>query len=211
MQRQVVGYVGKWTLVAGLALGLAGCGGSGVASFDSDNSVSNKMANLLAFNSPNAPAQPTKVVEKEVTCPDIQVLEGTAAHRVYAGGQSSSNVRYQYSLGDVARECTVIGNQISIKVGVEGKVLLGPAGSPGAFNVPVRMAIVGEPGGKVAASKIYRIAASIGAGQTSTSFSVVSEPLIIPYKREAANEDYTIKVGFDGAGGGEAKPAKRRR
>ena len=48
-------------------------------------------------------------------------------------------------MGEIARECRVAGNQLIIKIGVEGRVLLGPAGSPGTFTVPVTIAVRDEP------------------------------------------------------------------
>ena len=176
---------------------LAGCSGS------ETSGVGATFGNLLAFNSTTAPAPAAAVPEapKNLVCPSIEVKEGGAAQRVYAGGQESRNVRHQFSLGELARECRVAGNQLIMKVGVEGKVLLGPAGSPASFTVPVTIAVVADDTGKTVASRNYKASASIPQGQSLSSFTIVSEDIAVPFVNEAANMDYSIVVSIDGAGG----------
>jgi hypothetical protein len=139
------------------------------------------------------------------------VREGAAAHRVYAGQQSNANVRYQFSMGEVARECRVAGSQLILKIGVEGRVLLGPAGSPGAFTVPVTIAVRDEASRQIVANRSYRVAANIAQGSSNTTFAVVSDEIAVPFKSAAASEDYQIFVGFDGASSAAGPQARRRR
>ena len=176
---------------------LAGCSGSETSGLGAT------FGNLLAFNSTTAPAPAAAVPEapKNLVCPSIEVKEGGAAQRVYAGGQESRNVRHQFSLGELARECRVVGTQLIMKVGVEGKVLLGPAGSPASFTVPVTIAVVADDTGKTVASRNYKASASIPQGQSLSSFTIVSEDIAVPFINEAANMDYSIVVSIDGAGG----------
>ena len=125
------------------------------------------------------------------------MLDGTASYRTYAGAeQTNGSVRYQFSMGEVARECTHSGKDVLLKVGVAGRVLLGPAGIPGAFTVPVRIAVRRDGDGKPAATKLYQVPATIGAGQDSTTFQLVSDPIAVPYVTFNADDDYTILVGF---------------
>src|SRR5258708_38650187 len=89
-----------------LAALLPGC--SSLGSDVPSASLSDTAANLLAFNrtsAPQMPAPPKQAVE--VDCPTIEVQDGTASLRTYSGGEANGNVRYQYSLGDTARECNV--------------------------------------------------------------------------------------------------------
>ena len=138
---------------------------------------------------------------------EVLVLEGTAASQAYAGTPpSSANLRYQYALDDTARECTLDGDQLAIKIGVAGKVLLGPAGSPGSFSVPVRMAVLREHDNQPIVSKLYRAAVTVAAGETRADFTIVSEPLRVPFIKDHAEDDYTIKVGID-EGASADKPA----
>ena len=196
-----------------LSLALAGCaGGPGSLEPGAAKPEINTIGSLFAFNAATPPpvtglqAKPT-----DLDCPHVEVIEGTSAFRSTVGGQGNGAVRYQYSLGNVARECTVTGNQISIKVGVEGRVLIGPAGSPGAFSVPLRFVVRRESDKKPAASKLYRVAATVPAGDTQAGFSLVSDALVVPYTRVEADEDYTVLVGIDSAGGGGDKPVLKRR
>jgi hypothetical protein len=199
----------SFILAAALSASLAGCAGH-AGSFDAEDNVTTKLGNLLAFNKTDAPAAPPKPGE-HVECPEIVVLDGTAAQRVYAGGASNEGLRYQFSLGDVARECSVQGGQISLKVGIEGKVLLGPNGSPGNFTAPIRVAVVRESDQHPIISKLYHVSANIAAGQTQGGFALVSEPLVVPFTQEHAEVDYTIKVGFDEAGDKGDQQTRSRR
>jgi hypothetical protein len=193
------------------ALALAGCGG-GAASLEpgGGSSASSTLANILAFGRPNPPPAPAAADPNAIRliCPDIEVPDGLAALR--AGGQAGGSVRYQYSLGETARECSLANNQIAIRVGVEGRVLIGPAGSTGSFSVPVRVAIQRNSDQKAETSKVYKVAVNVPAGETQGSFTLVTDPIYVPYKHEDATDDYSIVVGFDGARQ-PAAPVQRRR
>ncbi len=142
-------------------------------------------------------------------CPEIIILDGTAAFQAHAGSPPTNmNLRYQYALGDVVRECARQGDQLSIKVGIAGNVLLGPAGAPASFTVPLRVAIVGTRDNDPIVTKLYRVAATIPQGQAQTDFTLVTEPLMVPFVQDHTEDDYTIKVGIDE---GPAKPAGRQK
>jgi hypothetical protein len=204
MWRPVPIHLAK-SILAPLVLGLAGCGGH-LGTFDTPETGGSKLANLLGFKSNDAPAAPGAEV-RHIFCPQVIVLEGTAASQAYAGTPASSaNLRYQSALDDTARECTLEGEQLAIKIGVAGKVLLGPAGSPGSFSVPVRMAILRERDNQPIISKLYHAAVTVAAGETRADFTIVSEPLRVPFIQDHAEDDYTIKVGIDD-GASADKPA----
>lgn len=194
-----------------LGLTLAGCSSDPGSMQPGGGSASDKLANMLAFGTPNpppiAPAAPDAI---KVDCPTVEVQDGTAAARYYAGGKTSENVRYQFSLVDVARECNVSAGKIFIKVGVAGRGLLGPAGSPGSFSAPVRIAIRQDSaGGKILLSKVYTASATLSAADDAP-FSLVSDPIDVPFIREQADQDYTILVGFD-TGARQAKSVRHKR
>jgi hypothetical protein len=144
---------------------------------------------------------------RHLFCPDILILDGTAASQVHAGTPPTTmNLRYQFSLGDVVRECSIDGEHLAIKIGIAGNVLLGPAGSPASFSVPLRVAIISKADHEAVVTKLYRVAATVPAGQAQTDFSLVSEPLVVPFLTDHADLDYEIKVGIDeGAEKPEAK------
>jgi hypothetical protein len=188
----------------------AGCGGH-LGTFDTPQAQgggSQVLAMLLGFKNNDAPAAPGTEA-RHIFCPEVLILEGTAASQAYAGTPpSSANLRYQYALDDTARECTLDGDQLAIKIGVAGKVLLGPAGSPGGFSVPVRMAVLREHDNQPIVSKLYRAAVTVAAGETRADFTIVSEPLRVPFVQDHAEDDYTIKVGID-EGASADKPAAK--
>ncbi|HEY8033804.1 MAG TPA: hypothetical protein VIF02_15895 [Methylocella sp.] len=200
----------KFILAAAAVVGLSGCGGH-LGTLDppqNQGGGSQVLAMLLGFKNNDAPAAPGTQV-RHIFCPEVLILEGTAASQAYAGTPpSSANLRYQYALGDTARECTLEGDQLAIKIGVAGKVLLGPAGSPGAFSVPVRMAVLRERDNQPIVSKLYHAAVTVNAGETGADFTLVSEPLHVPFIQDHAEDDYTIKVGIDEGTSGDKPQGK---
>jgi hypothetical protein len=122
--------------------------------------------------------------------------------------------RYQASLGQMARECAALGGMITMKVGVEGRVLVGPVGGPGQIDIPLRMAVVQEgPAPKTVVSKFYKLAVSIPPGQTGVPFVHVEQDLSFPMPRGADLDNYVVYVGFDPQSLStkpERKPAKQK-
>jgi hypothetical protein len=210
MQRGCVKQGLKLTLACSLTVVLYGCsGGPKIGNFDQPSTPSgiSKLTNLLNFGQAEQKAATTP--KQSVTCPKIMILDGTAAARFHADSSpSNANLRHQFSLGDVARECSREGDQLMVKVGVAGKVLLGPAGSPGDFSVPIRIAIVSESDSQPIVSRLYKAAATIHTGETQADFTVISDPLEVPFIQDKADIDYTIKVGIDLAAGGERGPSR---
>ncbi len=147
-------------------------------------------------------------------CPEITVLDGTGAQRVMANAAAgNAGLRHQFSITEVARECQLSGARMVVKVGVEGRVLLGPAGTPGTFGVPVRVAIVDRMSEKPFLSRLFKVAATIPAGQSTTDYSLVADSLVVPFAAGRTAQDYSIKIGIDSAGGGDvaAKPARHHK
>lgn len=202
-----------WSAVLFATLSLAGCGGKQPGSFDVEESGQSKwtdLVDMVQFKKIKPAMDPSNPVK----CPDIVILDGTADDRVYASAdQSNANLRYQFSIIDIARDCQVGGDKMSLKAGVAGKILLGPAGAPGNFTGPVRVAVINNNDQSVVVSKLYQVGVGIPAGQSEGSFSLVTEPFDVPYPHNKAQLDYTIKVGFDTAGGKKTaeKPHHHRR
>jgi hypothetical protein len=145
----------------------------------------------------------------DIDCPTVEVQDGTSAMRV--GGESNATVRYQFNITETARECQPQGNQFTVKVGVAGHLLIGPAGSPGAYSATLRVAIRRESDQSTVISRSYRVDSNT-AGANEGSFQFVTEPFTLPFPHKEMDQDYTILVGFDNGHGGIAgKPAPRRR
>src|ERR1700748_2604171 len=77
---------------------------------------------------PNAQTRfPDAVKQKEeLDCPVLDVAANGAAMRDFAGGSEAGAqaLRHQISITNLARECKDAGTNISMKLGVEGSVLL---------------------------------------------------------------------------------------
>jgi len=128
----------------------------------------------------------------DVYCPPVTIFEGGAAIR--AGDPSSP--RSQIAIGNLARECMgQPDGSTLVKVGVEARVLLGPGGTPGRYNVPMQIMV--KDGSTVIASRSQAAAASIPAGGTQATVTVIEDNIVVPAAR--AN-DFEIEVGLGGRG-----------
>ena len=115
------------------------------------------------------------VAGEEFDCPAIDIREGASTLMVQVPGETNAlSLRYQASFVRAARECIVKGKDVTIKVGLQGRVILGPAGGPGDLKIPVRYALVWEELGrsKMIWSKLYVLPVTIGAEQSNSSSSM---------------------------------------
>lgn len=139
-------------------------------------------------------------------CPSVTVRNGAGTWQVSEGGA----LRYQGNVGQLARECAINGQTMNVKVGIEGRVLLGEKGTPGTVKVPVRVAVVEEgPNPKTITTKFFTVPVEIPAGQTQTSFTVVEDQLSFPLPKPEEVERYVVYVGYDSQGE-KPKPANTR-
>jgi hypothetical protein len=161
-----------------------------------------------------APSVTTGASTNLDTCPEVDIRRGagTVAINTNARDPSAMQLRYQISVAQTARECANVAGNLTIKVGLQGRVVLGPAGTPGSLEVPVRYALVEEgPQPKTLYSKLYRVPVSIGEGQPNAAFTHIEETMTVPMPSPAAFERYVIYVGFDPLGSAqERQPAKKR-
>ena len=167
--------------------------------------ITDKLGGWLGFGKSSTPPagggnQPGPAVE--IDCPGVAVRQGAATLAITQPGAEAGpmTTRYQVSLGQMARECAALGGMMTMKVGVEGRVLVGPVGGPGQVDIPLRMAVVHEgPAPKTIMSKFYKLAVAIPPGQTGVPFVHVEQDLSFPMPRGAALDSYMVYVGFDPA------------
>jgi hypothetical protein len=164
------------------------------AQSSSDESFFNRFNPFSGKRESGAPASLDPKEPRVVDCPEIRVPSGEAALRV--GGEGSASVRHQFAVGQVARECGLAGKDLTIKVGVKGRVVLGPAGSPGSYSAPLRIAVRQQQGEKIVTSKVFNVGATIAPGTSGADFTVVTEPFVVPFTTEHAADDYEVVVGF---------------
>ena len=152
--------------------------------------------------------------DPDVDCPGVEVRTGAATMMVAAKVKqpTANDLRYQLSFNRMARECAVHSATMSVKVGIEGRVILGPAGGPGNISVPVRYAVVREgPEPKSIVTKFHRVPVSIAPGQVNLEFTHIEDSLSFPMPSSSELAAYVIYVGFDEQGRTErpARPAKK--
>lgn len=174
------------------------------------------------FGSSEASAQPqaggaagvgSTVSAAEVDCPPIDIRQGAGTLQMAAPGNDQAlGLRYQATFGRTARQCSVNAGTLAIKIGVQGRIVLGPAGAPGETMVPLRYALVLEgieP--KTIWSKLYTLPVTIPPGQPNIPFTHVAEDMAVPMPSGNDLEKYVIYVGFDPQGlAQEKKPAPRK-
>ena len=172
-----------------LTLVLAGCMGFGGSK------------PLSATASPAAPVEGQIDIRKYLGpdyCPEIRVREGTETARTFERGFQDDNSRilWQASIGETARECLYDGQgNLLLRIGVSGRVLAGPKGSPGTVSLPLRIAVV-RFREAVLSSELYSVPITIPP-QGSTLFTDVRE-LNLP--SPGRHRNYLIYVGFDQTG-----------
>ena len=200
----------------GLTLILSGCGGNLLGSSSSlDNIFGSTKATTTS--SETAAGVGSADANTDIECPNVDVRLGAATFMVGSkpgeGEPSAMDLRYQGSIIRTARECKVAGGVMTMKVGIEGRVITGPAGGPGNVDVPLRLAVVKEgvtP--KPILSKFVRIPVTITGAIDRVTFTHVDPEISFPMPVPAADIDsYIVYVGFDSMSAPAPKrpPAKR--
>jgi hypothetical protein len=200
--------------VAALTLAIAGCSSAG----GDGTSFGERFSQSLATGTPTAPAPAatTGTTTNLDTCPNVDIRRGAGVISINNNPRdpSATQLRYQVSIGQMARECANVAGTLNIKVGMQGRIVLGPAGGPGSLEVPVRYALVEEGAQpKTVYSKLYRVPVSIPDGQPSVSFTHIEEAMSVPMPTPAVFDRYVIYVGFDPLGSAQERqkqaPKKR--
>ena len=144
-----------------------------------------------------APQETTE--ESDLTCPPVTVRSGASTFKVGAPGKEAvgNDLRYQATISKIARECTINAGEITAKIGIQGRVIAGPAGAPPSVQVPLRVAVVqAGVGEKVIATKAYQTTVSM-TEDASVPFVLVAEDLVYPAPSGATADSYVFYVGFD--------------
>jgi hypothetical protein len=192
-----------FALVATGAL-LSGCGGatsgfSAPADSGSLPSITDRFAQLFGSKSQAVGEAPPAADGTEPDCPVVKIRAGASTYAVAAPDKQpvGSDLRYQATITRTARDCTRSSGQIIARVGIEGRVIAGPAGVPPTIEIPLRVAVV-QTGvhEKVLATKVYRTTVSM-TGQSSVPFSLVGEDLAYSMPPGATSESYIFYIGFD--------------
>jgi hypothetical protein len=174
-----------------------------LASPASSQSITDRFKSLFGGKSEpadGAPSAPEGQSETGgLTCPDVKIRAGASTYAVAAPGKQAvgSDVRYQATITRTARDCNLSGGRITARVGIQGRVIAGPAGAPASVEVPLRVAVVqGGVNEKTIATTVVRTTVSMAEG-LSVPFSVVAEDVVYPAVSADLNDSYVFYIGFD--------------
>jgi len=200
-----------------------GLGGSSPAasappsSSSSSSSFRDRFTNFVTGSSSTATAQGDNASpQSDLDCPSVSVRQGASSYSQSAtdNGSSALSLRFQASFVRFARECALHGTNVTMKVGVEGRVILGPAGTPGEVKIPVRLAVVKEGvSPETIWTKFYMVPVTLQAGEPFVMFTHVEEDMTFPMPPGNQFDQYVIYVGFDPQSAvpepRKAKPARK--
>ena len=135
---------GAIRLAAALGAGaiVASCSSSGLPS------LSGSMPSWFSRSNPATQAQASvpgrKTLDEDCPAVDIRSGGGTLAIAAKPKEPTANDLRYQLTFVELARECFADGSTVQIRVGVQGRAIVGPAGAPPQVSAPIRYAVVQE-------------------------------------------------------------------
>jgi hypothetical protein len=202
------GLTGHWRGFIVLAIAgsvLSGCGGGsgggmfGSSSSASSPSISDRFSQLFGSKSQAVGDAPPPAEQNDQTCPTVAIRPGASTFAVGMPGKEATgaDLRYQATITRTARDCNLAGGQITARIGIQGRLIAGPAGAPLSVDVPLRVAVVQDgvtP--KTIFTKSYQTNVSMSS-DTSVLFSLVAEDVVYPVPEGNAGDSYVFYIGFD--------------
>lgn len=209
----------RLAMPAALAATLAGCSGLdsiGQLSREAPPGQAPNLANRNVFTgvfgsvtptaaAPGAPAGPTAV-----RCPYVDVREGTETIRTFEAGATGEEqrLRWQATISETARECRSYPNEANYVIGVTGRVVNGPAGTPGNVTLPLRVVVL-RGNEEVIFSRVQQV--PVAVTPTGGAFSLVVDDIRIQREQTDPLSNLQIYVGFDPQPERPQRPQRRRR
>jgi hypothetical protein len=192
-------------------------GSSAFVASASAQSFTDKLKGLFGGNKSEDQQPPlvSNEPQQDMDCPQVTIRAGASTYAVAAPGKPAvgNDVRYQATIVKLARECTKNGGEITARIGIQGRVIVGPSGAPPSLEVPLRVAVVqGGIGEKVIATKAYKTTVTMGEDE-SVPFTLVADDLVYPVPAPNVADNYIFYVGFDPqlVSGASTKPAKKKK
>jgi hypothetical protein len=187
------------------------------AASPSSSSLKDKIENFFA--SAGAASEPRPVVNTQqanVDCPLIDIRQGAATLSIPMpppdGSNDAMSLKYQGTFVRAARDCKVINGQLVMKIGVQGRIIVGPAGGPGQVEVPLRLAVVDQSpaGTKTILTKLVQIPVAVTNDDTGAVFTHIEDNFAFPLPSSAELDNYLVYIGFDPIGAQEEDRARSR-
>jgi hypothetical protein len=172
------------------------------------SSIKDKVSTFFSSSSDKSPQQVTGTQEV-LDCPFIDIRAGASTLTIgptasNADDATSTNngamaVKYQGTFVRAARECAAVGPNMVMKVGVEGRIIVGPAGGPGHVDVPLRLAVVQETpaGTKPIVTKFVLVPVTVASETDNPTFTYIADDLTFPMPSAGALDSYVVYIGFD--------------
>jgi hypothetical protein len=210
------GRLARLAIVAAVSLATGCCM---LASPASSQSITDRFKGLFGGKSEEAPAEGTRPpageqVPSDLFCPPVSIRAGASTYQVAAPGKQpvGNDLRYQATITRTSRECNYTSGEITARIGIQGRVIAGPAGAPASVEIPLRVAVV-QSGvqEKTIATKAYRTTVQMSE-DGSVPFTLVAEDLVYPAPPGAVGDLYVFYIGFDPQalkGEPKAKPKKK--
>ena len=182
-----------------------GVGAALLPSAASAQSLSDRFKSLFGGGSsdskPATPSAPRQLDENDaqLTCPPVQVRSGASTYSVAVPGKEAvgNDIKFLASITRMARQCDLTNGQITAKIGIQGRVIVGPSGAPPTIEVPLRVAVVkGGVGEQTIMTKAYTTTVQMDESG-SVPFSLVAEDVVYPAPSPADNDNYIFYIGFD--------------
>ena len=192
-----------------------------LASPASAQSITDRFKSLFGGKSEEAPAEgapPARRADEppsDLTCPPVTIRAGASTFQVAAPGKQpvGNDLRFQATITRTARECSYNSGEITARIGIQGRVIAGPAGAPASVEVPMRVAVVASGvQEKTIATKAYRTSVTMSE-DGSVPFTLIAEGLVYPAPSGAIGDTYVFYIGFDPQalkGEPKQKPAKKK-
>jgi len=217
---RVAGRTGRAAFALALAAGLLSACGATNNPFSSQTApaeplptIGDRFSQLFGGKSQAAGELAAAPDGAELDCPVVKIRAGASTYAVAPPGKEpvASELRYQATISRTARDCRRSSGQIIARIGVQGRVIAGPAGAPATVEIPLRVAVVqAGVNEKVISTKVYRTTVSMSE-ETNAPFSIVGEDLTYAMLPGLTSENYIFYIGFDPqAVTPEPKPSRRK-
>ena len=176
-------------------------------------SLKDKIASFFSGATQREPQSVTNA-QTNVECPFLDIRQGASTLTFPPpppdGSNEAMSLKYQGIFVRAARDCAVVNGQMVMRVGVQGRIVVGPAGGAGQIDVPVRIAVVSAPitAPKTVVTRLIRIPVTIGANDANVDFTHIEEGLSFPMP-SSTSDPYLVYIGFDPVGAAAADQAKK--
>ena len=168
---------------------LAGCSMGSLLGDGSSGSLAETSASQAEMTQLQSSALPAIATE----CPQIRVRDGSGAIFAYENNEiNPRQLQFQAVIDSQSRNCIVSNGLITVNMGVQGRLLLGPKSNSNTQDLPLRFAV--ERDGAAVFSQVYVVPTTVNPPNQSEEFVKIIENVAIPY---LGGENIIIWVGFD--------------